>query len=51
VWSYTPRRTFAYRYFHERNARGRLRAQLAISALGARGEEKAVKDQFRRWED
>jgi hypothetical protein len=51
VWQMTPRQTFAWRWFHEANSRAEKQVQLAIATLGARGDEKAVKDQFRRWED
>lgn len=46
----TPRQTFAIAYFAHLDRLDQLRAQLALTAIGAQGDEKAIKEAMKDWE-
>lgn len=51
VWRYTPRQMAAFLFFANRRRKRELREQLAIQALAARGEPKAVEKALKAKDD
>jgi hypothetical protein len=49
VTDLTPRQTFAFAYFAYIDRLDQLRASLAVAALGAQGDEKAIEKQLEKW--
>jgi hypothetical protein len=48
---YTPRQLQAFLFLASKRRQRELREQLHLSTLAARGDEKAVRDQLRDWEN
>jgi hypothetical protein len=48
---YTPRQLQAFLFLANKRRQGELREQLHVAALGARGDEQAIRGQLRDWED
>jgi hypothetical protein len=49
VMDLTPRQTFAFAYFAHIDRLDQLRTALVVSALGAQGDEKSIKEQLKDW--
>jgi hypothetical protein len=48
---YTPRQVLAFLVICQQRRKAELREQLAVGLLASRGDEKAVRQQFKAWDD